>query len=251
LAAAAPERVRSLILNGGWVRSDERFRSLIDSLIAAVERVGSLRALIEVISLWVYPPALRDRGLRTPAVSGGPRSLQRTRARIPPPGPGGPRVDQRMTRTALVLQHQRNAPPALLSDWARQRGVELTVMRADRAPTLPEPDAFAFAITLGSDHSAGHRKPAWVDRELEWLRLADRAALPVLGICFGAQALAVALGGSVEHARQPEIGWISVRRSSPARIWGCSSTRRWPRCGACGQAASAGWRSPGSTWGAC
>jgi pimeloyl-ACP methyl ester carboxylesterase len=62
LAAAAPERVRSLILNGSWVRSDERFRSLIDSLIAAVERVGSLRALIEVISLWVYPPALREDG---------------------------------------------------------------------------------------------------------------------------------------------------------------------------------------------
>jgi pimeloyl-ACP methyl ester carboxylesterase len=62
LAAAAPERVRSLILNGSWVRSDERFRSLIDSSIAAVERVGSLRALIEVISLWVYPPALREDG---------------------------------------------------------------------------------------------------------------------------------------------------------------------------------------------
>jgi GMP synthase-like glutamine amidotransferase len=120
-----------------------------------------------------------------------------------------------MTRTALVLQHQRNAPPALLSDWARQRGIELTVVRADRAPTLPEPDAFALAITLGSDHSAGHRKPAWVDRELEWLRLADRAALPVLGICFGAQALAVALCGSVEHARQPETGWIAARPLRP------------------------------------
>jgi Glutamine synthetase, catalytic domain len=64
-----------------------------------------------------------------------------------------------MTRTALVLQHQRNAPPALLSDWARQRGVELTVRRADRAPTLPEPDAFAFAITLGSDHMYGTGEP--------------------------------------------------------------------------------------------
>ena len=120
-----------------------------------------------------------------------------------------------MTQTALVLQHQHNAPPALLADWARQRGIELAVVRADRARALPQPGAFAFAIALGSDHSAGHRKPAWVDRELEWLRVADRAALPVLGICFGAQALAVALGGSIEHARHPELGWVSVQSRRP------------------------------------
>ncbi len=120
-----------------------------------------------------------------------------------------------MRQRALVLQHQRSAPPALLSDWARQRGVELAVVRADRAHALPAPDGFDFAITLGSDHSAGHRAPPWVDRELDWLRLADRVAVPVLGICFGAQALAVALGGSIERARQPEIGWVSVRSQLP------------------------------------
>ena len=166
---------------------------------------------------------------------------------------------------ALVLQHQHNAPPALLSDWARARAVELVVVRADRARELPAPDGFAFVITLGSDHSAGHRRPPWVERELDWIRTAHRAELPILGICFGAQALAVALGGSVHRETRPEIGWISVesaapeivadgpwfawhedvfdppdgaavvarnafgpRRSWPARIWGCSSTQRSP-----------------------
>jgi GMP synthase-like glutamine amidotransferase len=120
-----------------------------------------------------------------------------------------------LDRRALVLQHQHNAPPALLSDWAQLRAIELVVVRADRAQQLPAPDEFDFAITLGSDHSAGPRKPAWVDRELDWLRRADRVKVPILGICFGAQALAIALGGSIERARHPEIGWVSVRSLLP------------------------------------
>ena len=35
----------------------------------------------------------------------------------------------------------------------------------------------------------------WIEEELAWLRRADEAGVPVLGICFGAQALCAALGG--------------------------------------------------------
>ena len=121
---------------------------------------------------------------------------------------------------ALVLQHQRNAPPALLSDWARARAIEIVVVRADRARELPAIDGFAFAITLWSDHSAGHRRPPWVERELGWMRAAHQAELPILGICFGAQALAVALGGSVHRETRPEIGWISVESAAPEIVAG-------------------------------
>ena len=37
---------------------------------------------------------------------------------------------------------------------------------------------------------------------------ADR---PVLGICFGGQVLSAALGGTVEAADGPEVGWHAVR----------------------------------------
>jgi pimeloyl-ACP methyl ester carboxylesterase len=62
LAAAAPGRVRSLILNGSWVRSDGRFRVLIESWIATAHRAGTLRELLDAISLWVYPLALHADG---------------------------------------------------------------------------------------------------------------------------------------------------------------------------------------------
>ena len=123
-----------------------------------------------------------------------------------------------MRARALALQHQPDAPPALLGDWGRERGVELHVVRADLEPRLPEPDGFDFAVTLGSDASAGERSLAWVAREIEWLRTADRLALPVLGICFGAQALAVALGGGVRRRALLEIGWTTVDSSEPQLV---------------------------------
>jgi pimeloyl-ACP methyl ester carboxylesterase len=61
-AAAAPGRVRSLILNGSWLRSDPRFRALIESWVATAERAGTLRELLDAISLWVYPAALHADG---------------------------------------------------------------------------------------------------------------------------------------------------------------------------------------------
>ncbi len=40
--------------------------------------------------------------------------------------------------------------------------------------------------------------------------------MPTLGICFGGQLLAAAVGGSVERAPIPEIGWLSVASDTSA-----------------------------------
>jgi GMP synthase-like glutamine amidotransferase len=64
-----------------------------------------------------------------------------------------------------------------------------------------------FVVVLGSDRSVNEKEP-WILDEVHWLRDAVERA-PVLGVCFGAQALAVALGGSV--AREPaEIDWLTL-----------------------------------------
>jgi GMP synthase-like glutamine amidotransferase len=65
-------------------------------------------------------------------------------------------------------------------------------------------------VALGSDRSVHASSDPWIARELAYLASAHEAGVPVLGICFGAQALAAALGGTVSRAAQTEIGWIDV-----------------------------------------
>jgi GMP synthase-like glutamine amidotransferase len=114
-------------------------------------------------------------------------------------------------RRALVLQAQHDAPPGLLADWAQAREIALDVVHVDRRPRLPAPQDYAFAVALGSDASlAGTTAPAWVADEVRWLCDAEAGGVPVLGICFGAQALAVAHGGRVDRLPMPEIGWIQI-----------------------------------------
>jgi GMP synthase-like glutamine amidotransferase len=115
-----------------------------------------------------------------------------------------------MMPRGLVLQTQETAPPGLLAAWADGRQIPLEVVRIDRAPRLPDPASFTFAIALGSDASLAGRRAGWVGTEVDWLRDAERAGVPVLGICFGAQALAVAHGGQVTRLARPEVGWLRL-----------------------------------------
>ncbi len=50
----------------------------------------------------------------------------------------------------------------------------------------------------------------WIRDEIDFLRTAHEARVPVLGICFGGQALAAALGGAVIPSEHPEVGWTTV-----------------------------------------
>ncbi|WP_320672107.1 type 1 glutamine amidotransferase [Patulibacter defluvii] len=122
--------------------------------------------------------------------------------------------------TALVLQCQDDAPPGLLGPWARERGIALDVRRVDRGEPLPDPYRYDLAFALGSDASLAGPPPSWARPVIDWLRDAEAAGVPVLGICFGAQALAVAHGGRVTRLPQPEIGLVDIDSADADRVPG-------------------------------
>lgn len=121
---------------------------------------------------------------------------------------------------ALVLVHHDTTPPGLVGDWAQAQGVQLVQVRVDeaRAGELPDPAGFQLVASFGSGESAYDDGVSWVPAELDLLRRAAAAHVPVLGICFGAQMLARALGGTVHKAPRPEIGWHAVTSEDPTRI---------------------------------
>src|ERR1700722_3685155 len=133
-----------------------------------------------------------------PPAGGGRQSTGRVRRRWL-----GPRRRAGGGAGVVILQHQDNAPPGLLLDVLIARGLPRRTVRMDRGERLPDPSSIALAVVLGSDESADVTRNGRLAGEIEWLRRADQAGTTVLGLGFGAQALALALGGTVEPATRP------------------------------------------------
>jgi GMP synthase-like glutamine amidotransferase len=97
-----------------------------------------------------------------------------------------------------------------VGEWASARGDRVDVLRAPELEQWPDPRSVDAIVALGSDRSVHASTDPWIAPQLDFLRAAHGARVPVLGICFGGQALAAALGGTVAPAPRTEIGWIEV-----------------------------------------
>ncbi|CAB4544030.1 unannotated protein [freshwater metagenome] len=58
----------------------------------------------------------------------------------------------------------------------------------------------------------------WLLPELQKLQDAHNAGIPIFGICFGGQLMARALGGTVQPAKEAEIGWCEVESDDKSLI---------------------------------
>jgi GMP synthase-like glutamine amidotransferase len=97
-----------------------------------------------------------------------------------------------------------------VGEWAAARGADLDVLHGPVVSAWPDPDGVSAVVALGSDRSVHASSDPWIGAQVRFLREAHAAGIPVLGICFGGQALAAALGATVTRAAETEIGWIDV-----------------------------------------
>ncbi len=117
-------------------------------------------------------------------------------------------------RRVLVIRHHEIDSAGFIGDAFEARGAALDVHLFPDDGPLPAFDGVDHIVVLGAVSSVNDPDP-WIAAELSWLRAADQAGVPVLGICFGAQALSAALGGRVEAMGRLEIGWVLVDPADP------------------------------------
>jgi GMP synthase-like glutamine amidotransferase len=120
----------------------------------------------------------------------------------------------------IVIRHHDIDEAGFIADAFAARGADFTVHLVPGDGPLPALDGCDHVVVLGAAWSLYDEATVggWIGAELDWLREADRRGIPVLGICFGAQALSAAHGGQVTLASRPEIGWHEIESLDPGVI---------------------------------
>lgn len=130
---------------------------------------------------------------------------------------------------ALFMRHDHVSPPGLIGEAFEARGYDVQTQLVVpeehySSPNVhvdfPDPTQFDVLIPMGAPWGAwdDERIGNWLLPELQWLRDADAAGVPVLGLCFGGQLLARAHGGTVSRAPVHEIGWLPVWSDDPSLV---------------------------------
>ncbi len=120
----------------------------------------------------------------------------------------------------VVIRHHAEDSPGFVAEAFTALGARVTTHLFPGDGPLPGLDGAGHVVVLGAIPSVydDGEPSAWIAAEVEWLREADAAGVPVLGICFGAQALCAALGGRVIPAPRKEIGWRMIEPADPEAI---------------------------------
>jgi len=125
-----------------------------------------------------------------------------------------------MMKTLLIIQpgeklQTLSSVPGDFADWVGMGmgidGMETSVVYPHHGEALPALSSVQAVVITGSSAMVTDGDN-WIHECSAWLRNAVAAGLPILGICFGHQLLAHALGGEVrDNPRGTEVGTVEVR----------------------------------------
>jgi len=121
-------------------------------------------------------------------------------------------------KPVLAVRHVAHEGLGTISDalWRNDVPVQIVDAFSDSLPNF-DPRMWSGLVVMGGPMNVDEvEKYPFLAEEVEWLRSAVDAGLPVLGVCLGAQLLAKALGARVYPNRVKEIGWYDIETLPPA-----------------------------------
>ena len=121
-------------------------------------------------------------------------------------------------RIQLIEHDPEDFSRTNISFWAAEKGHPLNQTFICNNEALPPVDSFDWLMVMGgSQHAWDEQGNSWLQEEKAFVREALDKGKLILGICFGAQILAEALGGRIFPNEHKEIGWHDVSLNRQGR----------------------------------
>jgi GMP synthase-like glutamine amidotransferase len=111
------------------------------------------------------------------------------------------------------LQHLAFENPGTIKEWAEEKGhlLSYTYFYEDKFRFPPIGEIDVLLIMGGYMNVDEEQKFPWLVQEKEYIQHAISAGKKIIGICLGAQLIAVALGCKVYPAKEKEIGFFPIQ----------------------------------------
>lgn len=125
-----------------------------------------------------------------------------------------------MTKKILIVDNSIHKKCKRCSQFHRHFSRKSSVLHPIEKPLPKHLEGYSHIILTGSAGNVDEMSEVY-ERLRPFILRAERAEIPMLGICFGFQAIIAALSdfSSVEHYAHPEIGWTRIYVTAPSRIF--------------------------------
>jgi GMP synthase (glutamine-hydrolysing) len=120
----------------------------------------------------------------------------------------------------VIFEHHPDETSAELGAALLRHNHRLRVVRLHAGDVVPvDLDDVDGVVSMGGPMNVEEvGQYAWMPPELAYLKAAHERAIPLVGVCLGAQLIAAALGGEIKAMAAPEIGWHNVKLAFPGTV---------------------------------